>query len=73
MDRFVLNAGDLDGYITDGDRKNIERINLAYGEAIGLFKALSAKTEYGANTEARQELIALYNAMGKMMQEIIAG
>jgi uracil phosphoribosyltransferase len=73
MDRFVLNAGDLDGYITDRDRQNIERINLAYEEAISLFKALSAKGNDGASTQARQELIALYTTMGKLMQEIIAG
>jgi uracil phosphoribosyltransferase len=73
MDRFVLNAGDLDGYITDRDRQNIERINLAYEEAISLFKALSAKGNDGASKQARQELIALYTTMGKLMQEIIAG
>jgi len=73
MDRFVLNAGDLDGYITDRDKQNIKRINRAYSEATGFFNALSTKGEAGAKTQARQELIALYNRMGKMMQEIIAG
>jgi uracil phosphoribosyltransferase len=72
MDRFVLNAGDLDGFITDGDRRNIERINRAYSEALGLFEALSAQDESKANAQARRQLIALYNTMGKMMQEIIA-
>ena len=72
MDRIVLRASDLDGYLTDGDRSNIDRLNLEYEKALKSFQELEGSDRINARRVAEESLIELYNRMGKIMQEIVA-
>jgi uracil phosphoribosyltransferase len=72
MDRIVLKASDLDGYLAEQDKGIIKRINGEYDHAIKSFKVLSKSEDKGLRREATNNLIAIYNKMGKIMQEIVA-
>jgi len=72
MDRIVLKASDLDGYLTDRDRSNIDRLNLEYEKALKSFQELEVSDRINARRVAEESLIELYNRMGKIMQEIVA-
>ena len=72
MEHIVLKAKDLDGYLTDGDRKNIDRLNSEYEKAIDSFRKLEGSSEIDVRKSAMDNLIGLYNSMGKIMQEIVA-
>jgi len=72
MEHIVLKAKDLDGYLTDGDRKNIDRLNSEYEKAIDSFRKLEVSSEIDVRKSAMDNLIGLYNSMGKIMQEIVA-
>jgi uracil phosphoribosyltransferase len=73
VDRIILNAMDLDGYLTEADRSDIERINREYEQALGTFTVLSRDNDGERHAAAREDLIGMYNRMGKLMQDIIAG
>jgi uracil phosphoribosyltransferase len=73
MSEVVLNAEALDGYLTTSDRDNIERLNLEYERAMHECEILEGQGDEVAKSASRERLIGIYNTMGKMMQEIIAG
>jgi uracil phosphoribosyltransferase len=73
MDRIILKASDLDGFLAEQDKEIIKRINGEYDRAIESFKVLSGGEDKGLRREATNNLIAIYNRMGKIMQEIVAG
>ena len=72
MEHIVLKASDLDGYLTDRDRENIECLNRQYEEAIDSCKELVGRGKAEVQRSAKDNLIHLYNGMGKIMQEIVA-
>lgn len=71
MRRYVLNAADLDGYLTENDKKSIDIMNKKYGETDRIFPRLSECRNTSEHKQATGRLIALYNVLGKMMQDII--
>jgi uracil phosphoribosyltransferase len=71
MAKVILKAQDLDGYLTQGDKKTIEEMNGTFNEALKRFTALDS-TLVGEQAKATEELIGLYNEMGHAMQEIVA-
>lgn len=70
MDKVVLRATDLDGYLTAEDRVNIERMNRYYDEASKTFGLLSKTADPEQVRTSNAKLVKLYSAMGEMMQEI---
>lgn len=72
MDKIVLKASDLDGYLTDRDKSNIDRLNLEYEKALKSFRELEGNERVETRKGAMEGLIGLYNKMGKIMQEIVA-
>ena len=70
MKNIVLQASDLDGYLTDQDKKTIARMDAKFAEAMELFPKLGSDADPRQKKEARAKLIAVYNEMGKQMQEI---
>ena len=72
MDRIVLKASDLDGYLTDRDKSNIDRLNREYEKALKSFRELEGGERVETRKGAMEGLIGLYNKMGKIMQEIVA-
>jgi uracil phosphoribosyltransferase len=65
MDKVVLKAEHLDGYLTPGDRENLLRLEGLYRRALEVFPQINER-----NADAEDILINLYGEMGKAMQEI---
>ncbi len=71
MKSFILQADDLDGYLTDKDRRTLAEVDAKYAEAMKIFPALHKEGPGSGRMEARERLIGVYNELGKMMQEIV--
>jgi uracil phosphoribosyltransferase len=69
MNRVILKAEDLDGYLTGSDRDFLSRMDTLYQEVLCFFKLLSSGIPE-ERRKAEDKLIALYNEMGSLMQEI---
>jgi uracil phosphoribosyltransferase len=72
MNRVVLNAADLDGYLTASDKSSLEQMNALYAQAMQAYKILSTSQNENRLTAERERLIGLYNTMGDLLQEITA-
>jgi uracil phosphoribosyltransferase len=69
MSKVILKADDLDGYLTAADKDALTRMEGLYQQVMKSFSQLAS----GVQTQRRggeDSLIALYNEMGAMMQEI---
>jgi len=71
MKSIVLEAADLDGYLTEKDRRTITAVDAKYAEAMQIFPSLEQAGSGSGRLEARERLIGVYNELGKMMQEIV--
>jgi uracil phosphoribosyltransferase len=69
MNKIILKAEDLDGYLSAADRDYLSRMDVLYGKAIKSFSLLSSGLQ-AERRSAEDTLISLYNEMGIMMQEI---
>ncbi len=69
--RVVLTATDLDGYLTDTDKENIDKMHSSYDESFRLFRLISKGTYEHRIKQSKEEMIALYDRMGKQMMEIV--
>jgi len=65
MDKVILNANDLDGYLTDADKSNLNKMNALFDKALGFFPNVQK-----GQKDAENSLISIYNEMGIFMQEI---
>jgi uracil phosphoribosyltransferase len=65
MDRVILKAGELDGYLTADDRKNLKSLELLFGKALKIFPKLQA-----GKKGAESGLIKLYDEMETLTQDI---
>ena len=70
MNKVILKAQDLDGYLTDSDRLMLERMDGLYRKAMLSFSLLSAAKREPEKRREEASLIELYNEMGGLMQEI---
>ena len=70
MPSIVLKASDLDGYLTDADKRHLKIMHSHYETANDLYLRLEANP--GGVESFRDELIGLYNTMGDLLQEITA-
>ncbi len=75
MDResnsIILKATDLDGYLTQEDHREIETMNGLYAKAIDIFRVISGTSHERRLSEAKRDLIQIYDRMGKQMQGIL--
>jgi uracil phosphoribosyltransferase len=69
MNRVILKAEDLDGYLQERDRENLARMDQHYRKVMESFRFLSSAIPE-ERRQAEDRLIALYNEMGGLMQEI---
>jgi len=72
MGKVVLKAQDLDGYLTPADRKTLDGVNAGFQKAIDCFGVLANPGRIGDHGSATRDLIALYNGMGRELQQITA-
>ena len=72
MNRIILKAQDLDGFLTDRDKKHISEMDDMYSKTTPLFDKLAGSGETAGSEEDKNALIDIYNALGDRMQEITA-
>jgi len=65
MDKVILNASELDGYLTDEDKANLKTMDGLFNKALAIFP----KVQEGQKA-AENSLISVYNEMGAFMQEV---
>jgi uracil phosphoribosyltransferase len=70
MNKIILKAQDLDGYLTDDDRALMERMDGLYRKAMLSYSILSSTKGEAERHREEAVLIELYNEMGGLMQEI---
>jgi uracil phosphoribosyltransferase len=72
MNKVILTASDLDGFLLDDDKNKISQMDRLYQEAIREFEVISSGVHEKRLSAAKDRLIALYEQMGKQMQEIVS-
>ena len=70
MNKIVLKAEDLDGFLTDADKANLSRMDALFREALTCFNILSTTQVESKRKQEEGDLIKLYNEMGTLMQEL---
>ncbi len=70
MSKVILKATDLDGYLTEGDKKNLDKMHAYYDQAMKHFVTISESNFTDKSEASKKELINIYNTMGELMQEI---
>jgi uracil phosphoribosyltransferase len=70
MNKIILKAEDLDGFLTEKDKTYLNQMELHYREALACFNILSTTRLDSERKREEENLIKLYNDMGGLMQEI---
>ncbi|MDR3312446.1 MAG: uracil phosphoribosyltransferase, partial [Spirochaetaceae bacterium] len=70
--KVILNAADLDGYLTEPDQKYLAQMDALYTKAFASFRILSEGGVSSALSTEERKIIALFNEMGHLMQSICA-
>jgi hypothetical protein len=65
MDKIILKAAELDGYLTEADKEDLKNIDLLFDKALGIFP----KLQNGTKAE-EDELVRVYNEIGSKIHEI---
>lgn len=68
----ILKAADLDGYLTSDDKAHLEQMDELYAHATSIFDIITKTDNEKRLSEAKEELISVYDTMGKRMQSIVA-
>ena len=71
MDKVILSAKDLDGYLTEADKQCINEMHDLYDEALAISSVLSTTQNQSRQAEEKRKLIELYSRMGERLQEIL--
>ena len=70
MNKVILKAQDLDGYLTQEDNKRIATMDALYRDAMVSFNILNTSKSKQEAKKEESRLNELYNQMGSLMQEI---
>ncbi len=70
MNKIVLKAQDLDGYLTEADKQHIAQMDGLFRQVMLSFNILSVSESPAERRREEQSLIELYNEMGQLMQEL---
>ncbi len=66
----VLHASDLDGYLTEKDRKSLEAMDELYSRSLEVMRVLDSSQNETRLKQEKRNLIDLYTEMGERMQEV---
>lgn len=72
MAKIILRASDLDGYLSESDKAEIDEMNRLYDDALELMRVLSSSPNEERQRSAKEQLILQYQKMGDRMQEFIS-
>jgi uracil phosphoribosyltransferase len=70
MSKIILKAEDLDGYLTESDKRYISQMDGLYSQVTSCFTMLSQRLSPTEQGREELTLIRLYNEMGSLMQEL---
>jgi uracil phosphoribosyltransferase len=70
MDKVVLQAADLDGYLTPADQKAIAGVGKLYDKAQADFIDLES-SKAPVRDQAKENLLALFNELGDKLQTVV--
>lgn len=70
MDKIVLQAADLDGYLTGADQEAIVQVGDLYGRALDEFVCLAGE-KAPERKRAQERLLAMFNELGEIMQGVV--
>ena len=70
MDKIVLQAADLDGYLTRADQEAIVQVGDLYGRALDDFVCLAGEKAL-ERKRAQERLLAMFNELGEIMQGVV--
>jgi uracil phosphoribosyltransferase len=70
MDKVVLQAADLDGYLTSADGEAIAQVGDLYNRALEDFARLE-RDDAADRLRAEERLLAVFNELGEKMQAVI--
>ncbi|MDR0389073.1 MAG: uracil phosphoribosyltransferase [Spirochaetaceae bacterium] len=73
MDKLILKAADLDGYLTGKDKENLALLDELYQGAMVSFNSLTTARSDEDKRRLENELVGHYNKMGNLMQDICSG
>jgi uracil phosphoribosyltransferase len=71
VNKVVLHAADLDGYLTEQDQKILEQVNEMYSEADTLFHRIEEGSEQEALL-AQEELTPVFENVGRFLKKVVA-
>ncbi|MFA5468991.1 MAG: uracil phosphoribosyltransferase [Sphaerochaetaceae bacterium] len=71
MNRVVLHARDLDGYLSESDKASLEKAHLLYEEAMDLFPGIHLESPEGVS-EAKGQLTPVFEKVGRYLKGIVA-
>lgn len=72
MASIILRASDLDGYLRDTEKREIEVMNRLYDQALDVMRVLNSAPNEESRRTAKKRLILQYQEMGDRMQEFIS-
>ena len=70
MKQVIMEAESLQGYLTSKDNAYLKKLNELYDQTMQQFTLLDAASDSKKKEAAEAEIIALYDKMGKILQEI---
>jgi uracil phosphoribosyltransferase len=65
MEKVILKAAELDGYLSEGDKENLLILDRMFEKTLDIFSRLQK-----GEKESENSLIKMYNEMGNMLQNI---
>ncbi len=71
-DHIVLTAADLDGYLTDDDKRSIDELDGLFARALTACQVLASSQNESRLSAEKATLIDLYNQMGAKLQDVTA-
>jgi uracil phosphoribosyltransferase len=71
MNKVILTASDLDGYLSTEDKEKLLHMDEMYKEALKEFEVISSGSHEKRLKAAKDKLIGSYDRMGKEMQDIV--
>ncbi len=71
MNTVVLHATDLDGFLTNADKKKIDQAHVLYDEAFGLFNRIEGSDPVDSAL-AKVQLTPVFERVGKYLKEVVA-
>lgn len=72
MNKIVLHATDLDGYLLDSDKEKIEKANQLYEKSLEACAIIDGTTELQEQIKAKEKLVDAQKKIGDYLEDIMA-